>query len=106
VRRTGHFTVYSVPHPRPIVAGPAPASILHLGPSDLVASFSAAGRYHVAVRWSPYWHAAGACIAEATDRQMYLQVKHRGVIHLRFDVSLQRSLETFVGLQRGQRCTT
>jgi hypothetical protein len=105
LRQVGHVTVFSVPHPRPIVTGPATATILHLGDSDLVVSLAAAGSYHVAVRWSPYWNAPGGCIEQAPDRQMTLQVRRRGVVHLRFAVSLQQGLDTFVGLHQRRRCT-
>jgi hypothetical protein len=104
IRRLGHFTVYTVPRPRPLVTGPAPASVLQLGPSQLIISIAARGRYHLAVKWSPYWSAAGSCIQKTRNGQMNLSVKHRGIVTVRFSVNLKRGLETFIGSTPTRQC--
>ena len=106
VRRVGHFTVYAVPDPRPIVTGPGRATVVRLGTSELVLSVAAPGRYHVAVRWSPYWYAAGACVKETPGGLMSLAVRHRGIVTLRFGVNLQRGFDTLVGLTPPQACAS
>jgi hypothetical protein len=56
------------------------------------------------VNWSPYWSATGACLQATADGQMTLVVRHRGVIDLRFQVNLERSLEALVGSTPRSEC--
>src|SRR5207249_2559269 len=55
VRRHPHMTIYSVPRPRRIVTGPAPASVLALQQTRILLLLKAPGSYRLAVRYSPYW---------------------------------------------------
>jgi hypothetical protein len=104
VRRLGPFTVYAVPRPRPIVTGSDAAKVLRFRESELVVAIAEPGRYHVSIRWSPYWYAARACIEQAPDGQMTVAVNARGKLDLRFAVSLQRGFEAFMGLAQKHRC--
>ena len=106
IRRVGHITVYQVSHPRPIVTGREGATVVRFAQSELVVFLGGAGRYHVGVNWSPYWSATGACLQAASGGQMTLVARHRGVIDLRFNVNLKRSLEALVGSTPQSPCGT
>jgi hypothetical protein len=54
VFRSPTTSIYRVPHPRPIVTGPARASVLALHTSSIAFHVAAPGTYHVAVRYTPY----------------------------------------------------
>ena len=104
VRQAGHITIYRVSDPRPIVSGRTGANVLRFAPSELIVSLHRPGRYHVDVNWSPYWSATGACLQATADGQMTLVARHRGVIDLRFQVNLERSLEALVGSTPRSQC--
>ncbi len=76
VFRTPNLTVLSVPHPRPILTGTAPARVLRLAGARVVVALSRPGRYRLAVRYSPYWHAEGACLSRAADGMTTISAQH------------------------------
>ena len=104
VRRIGHLTVYSVLHPRPIITGPATATVLRFDPSKLVFSIDAPGRYHVTVNWSPYWFTTDGCVQATSNGQMNLVARQRGIVTISFSVNLERSLETLLGSTPRRQC--
>ena len=97
VLRTPRLTVYSVPSPRPIVTGPAPARVVALTQERVMLEFPRAGRYRLAIRYSAYWHAQRACVAEGADGMILLAVKRAGLLDLQFDVDPGRVLATLAG---------
>jgi hypothetical protein len=103
VLRTRRLTVYSVPSPRPIVTGPAKARVVGLTEQRVRLEFPRAGRYRIAIRYSEYWHAEGACIAGGSDGMILLHVERAGPLNLEFDVDPGRVLATVAGDR--QRCT-
>ena len=105
VHRSLHLTVYELPDASPLVVGPAPATVLWLWPSRLVAVVGAAGDYRVKVRWSPYWRASSGCVSKTKDRMVRLHVRHAGLVELNFGLDVQRGLQTLAGLSPHQRCS-
>jgi hypothetical protein len=105
VRQVGHISIYAVPHPRPLVTGPGPVTVLSFGPSELVLSIRASGRYLVAVNWSPYWSALGSCVQKAPNGQMTLDA-NRGIVHVRFSVGVEQGVETLLGVAPTHGCGT
>ncbi|MGH9062995.1 MAG: hypothetical protein ACRD0L_03295 [Acidimicrobiales bacterium] len=95
--RVPHLTIYAVPHPRPIVTGPAPAQVLSLQRTALVVRVTGPGTYHVAVHWTPYWRPSSGCVTRATDGMTTLVAPGPEVIRLGFHVSPGRLLATIVG---------
>ena len=104
VRRARHFTIYAVPDPSPLITGPARVTVLDLGASEVVASVAAPGRYHIAVKWSPYWFANAACVQESPNGQVLLTVARRGTVAVRFNLDFARGFETLIGTTPNRRC--
>ena len=97
VLRTRHLTIYSVPRPRPLLTGSAPAEVLALAQTYMLLRVEAPGRYRLAVRYSPYWKVTGACLSRGKDGMIRLQSRRRGLLLLRFKVDTGRALATMVG---------
>jgi len=97
VFRTSNLTVFSVPHPRPILTGRAPATVLRLAGAHVVIAVSRPGRYRLAVRYSPYWHAEGACVSRAADGMTTIAAQHAGRLELGFHVDAASALAAVVG---------
>jgi hypothetical protein len=100
VFRSAHATVYRVPHPSPIVVGPAPARMLALRPSSAVLEVARAGTYRVAVRYTPYWSSIAACVTKAPDGMIDVVARRRGVITLRFAVTARRAVAAAAGVAK------
>ena len=97
------LTIYAVPSPRRIITGPASARVVALTEQRVTLEFRRTGRYRLAIRYSAYWHADHACIAEGSDGMMTLNVMRAGPLDLRFDVDAGRLISTVAGNAR--RCT-
>ena len=97
VRRTEHITIYSVPRPRPMLTGSAPAEVIALAQTYIRIRVDAPGRYRLAVRYSPYWKVTGACVFRGTDGMIRLVAPRRGFLLLEFKVNTSRALATMVG---------
>jgi hypothetical protein len=105
VHRSAHLTVYELPEASPLVVGPAPATVLWLWPSRLVAVVGVPGDYLVKVRWSPYWRASSGCVAKTDDGMLALQARRAGLVELRFGLDVHRGLQALAGRSPQQRCT-
>lgn len=97
VFRTEHITIFSVPRPRPLLTGSAPAKVLALAQTYIRLRVEAPGRYRLAVRYSPYWRAPGACVFRGKDGMIRLIARKRGLLMLRFKVNTSRALATMIG---------
>ena len=100
VARLRHVTVFAVPNPRPIVAGPSPADVIALTTRTIRLMLEGPGRYRVDVRYSPYWRASRGCISRTADGAMALWAPGAGRVNLSFDVGLHRMLATLVHSRR------
>ena len=101
---TPHLLVYELPGAKPLIVGPAPATVLWMYPSRIVAVFNEPGTYQVKVRWSPYWRASSGCVSKTRDGLTRLTVRHAGLVELGFRLSVGRGLRTLAGLSTQQRC--
>jgi hypothetical protein len=101
---TAHLLVYELPNAKPLIVGPAPATVLWMYPSRIVAVVGAPGTYKVKLRWSPYWRASSGCVSKTKDGMTRLAVPHAGLVELGFRLSVGRSLQTLAGLSPQQRC--
>jgi hypothetical protein len=103
---TAHLLVYELPNAKPVIVGPAPATVLWMYPSRFVAVFTKPGVYRVKVRWSPYWRASSGCVSRTKDGLTRLLVRAPGLVELGFRLSVGSGLQTIAGLGPDQRCST
>ena len=94
---TRYVSIYAVPHPRPILTGPGRPAVLALRQSRLVIRVSRGGTYHLALRWSPYWHASTGCLARAPGGMLRLRTRTAGTVRLGFDVDASTLVDAFAG---------
>jgi hypothetical protein len=100
VLRTSRLRIYSVPRPRPILTGPAPAAVLQLTGTRVAVELSRAGRYRLAVRFSPYWEADDACLMKAPDGMTTIAARRAGRLELAFKVNAGSALAAVGGRTR------
>jgi hypothetical protein len=79
-------SIYAVLHPRPILTGPGRPAVLAFRESRLRIRVSRGGTYHVAVRWSPYWHASTGCLARAPGGLLSLRTGAAATVRIGFDI--------------------
>jgi len=103
VLRTPHVTIYAVPSPRPLITGPAPASVVSLTESQVTVRAAEAGTYRLAIRYSPYWMASTGCLDPGQDSMIRLRIPAAGTVKLSIHVNARRALDAFAG-QRPQTC--
>jgi hypothetical protein len=56
-----------------------------------------AATYRVAVRYSPYWQAANACVRPSADGMTLLTVTHPGIVDLDLSLTLGSALRALAG---------
>jgi hypothetical protein len=105
VFRSTHLTVYELPDASPLVVGRAPATVLWMWPSRIVAVVGAPGEYVVKVRWAPYWRASSGCVSKTKDGLIRLHARSAGLVQLKFTVDVHRGLQTLAGLSPHEQCT-
>jgi hypothetical protein len=101
---TAHLLIYELPAAKPLIVGPAPATVLWMYPERIVAVFNVPGVYRVKVRWSPYWRASSGCVSKTLDGMTRLVVRHPGLVELGFRLSVGRGLQTLAGISPPQHC--
>jgi hypothetical protein len=62
------------------------------------------GDYRLAVRFSPYWDASGACLIRRPDGMTTVSTSHAGRLQLSFRVSASSALSAAVTGQRSRVC--
>jgi hypothetical protein len=97
VLRARNLTVYSVPAPVPIVTGPASPRVVALRDSSVVLALRRAGSYRVAVHYSPYLAAPGACLRASADGMIVLKARRAGTLMLSFAVTAEHALAAIAG---------
>ena len=97
---TPEVSIYAVPRPQPIVTGPGAPRLLALHESRLLVRVNRGGQYHVAVRWSPYWHASTGCLARTSDGMVQLQTRKAATVRIVFDVDASSLFDAFAGTPR------
>jgi hypothetical protein len=104
VFRTRALTVYEVPKPTSILTGPGRPRVLRLSTTRVVLDLPRPGSYRLAVRFSPYWDASGACLIRRPDGMTTVAASHAGRLQLAFRVSASSALSTAVIGQRSRVC--
>jgi hypothetical protein len=104
VFRTRTLQVFAVPRPRPILTGPDGARVLRLTGTRVVLHLSRRGSYRLAVRFSPYLHADGACLLRRPDGMTTVAAERGGRYEVGFHLNASRALATAVGGGRSRIC--
>jgi hypothetical protein len=104
VFHTENLTVLAVPRPQAILTGPAPARVLRMTGTRLVVDLPRPGSYRLAVRYSPYWRAEGACLIRRDDGMTAIAVDRPGRLELAFHVSPTSALAAAVVGERSEVC--
>jgi len=99
-----HVRIFELKNATPIITGVGDANVFWMWPTRMVFSVSKPGRYHVKVRWSPYWSASQGCASRAKDGTLAFEATHPGLVQLKVKVNVSRSLETLTGLGPGRVC--
>jgi hypothetical protein len=94
---TPQLTVFELEGARPIVTGPAPASVVKLTQAHVVLRLARAGTYRIAIRYSPYWKPSVGCAKPGRDGMIRLVAPRAGTVKLGFDVDAERALTTLAG---------
>jgi hypothetical protein len=97
-------TVFEVPRPRPILTGPDGGHVLRLTATRVLLDLPHAGNYRLAVRFSPYWDAAGACLVRRQDGMTTVSTSRPGRLQLSFHVRAASALATAVVGERSRVC--
>jgi hypothetical protein len=92
---TRAVSVYAVPRPQPILTGPGRPTVLALREARLAIRVSRGGTYHVAVRWSPYWHASTGCLTRANGGMLQLRTRAAATVRIAFDVDATSLFDAF-----------
>lgn len=90
-------TVFELPRATGMLGGAPGARVANFSQTRLVLEVRQAGRYRLAVRYSPYWRISSGCVSNRSDGMSELDVTRPGRVVLSFDVDPGRALATFVG---------
>jgi len=97
VFETPTTTIFAVPSPVPIVTGPRSPRVVALTQTKIVLDLNVAGTYRLAVRYSPYFAATGACLTKTKGGMTRLDVARPGRVRLAFAVTPGRALAALAG---------
>ena len=95
----GHGTIYAVPKPKAIVAGPARPRIIALRTESVRFLARVPGRYRLSIRYSPYWSTEDGCVLRRPDGMTEVLAHKPAIVELRIRVTAGRALAALVGQQ-------
>ena len=102
--RAPRLTIFEVPRPQPILTGPAGGRLVELAATRVLLDLPRAGDYRLAVRFSPYWRAPGACLIRREDGMTTVSATRPGRVQLSFHVGAASALATAVTGGRDRVC--
>jgi hypothetical protein len=77
--RSKDWTIYRLPHARPLLTGPGRADVVRFGHSVIAGHVSAPGRYLLRARFVPYWKLHGAgCASPGPGKMTWLDLRAAG----------------------------
>lgn len=84
IARAGEVTIYELPDPAPILAGPAAARLTAFEHDRVAGEVDGAGAYRLAVRWTPTWRveSGAVCLEKAPDGMTALVASAPGAFAL------------------------
>jgi hypothetical protein len=101
---TAKLKVFEVPRPVPILTGPADGRVLRLTATRVILDLPRPGEYRLAVRFSPYWDAPGACLIRRKDGMTTVSASRPRRLVLAFHVRAASALATAVVGERSRVC--
>jgi hypothetical protein len=104
VFETPRLTIFAVPRPQPILTGPGGGRVVQLTATRVLLDLPRAGDYRLAVRFSPYWQAPGACLIRREDGMTTISATRPGRVQLSFHVGAASALATVVVGARDRIC--
>jgi hypothetical protein len=104
VLETPRLTIFAVPRPQPILTGPAGGRVVELTATRVLLDLPRVGDYRLAVRFSPYWQAPGACLIRREDGMTTVSATRPGPLQLSFHVGAASALATAVTGARDRVC--
>ena len=104
VLETPRLTIFGVPRPEPILTGPGGGRVVELTATRVLLDLPRAGDYRLAVRFSPYWQAPGACLIRREDGMTTVSATRPGPLQLSFHVGAGSALATVVTGARDRVC--
>jgi len=100
VFHSSDLTIYEVPRPHSMITGPGSPQVVALDAARIRLELPEPGRYRLAVRFSPYLQAAGACVRKRADGMTEIVTRRRAVTTLVFDFDPGRALEVLAGSEQ------
>jgi len=100
---TPTLTVYEVPLAQRIITGPGAADVVAFTQTQIDLQVARAGRYRLAVRYSPYWQPSVGCVLPRQDGMVELAIPRGGRVQVRFDVQPGQALREVTG-RRSSAC--
>lgn len=100
VFRSSNLTIYEVPYPRSMITGPGNPRVLALSSARVRLELPEPGRYRLAVRYSPYLHAAGTCAGKSADGMTVVVTRRAIVTTLAFDFDPGQALDVLAGVEK------
>ena len=84
VAETATGTIYAVPHPEPILAGPGRSRLTRLDHDRVEGAVTEPGSYRLAVRFTPTWQVeqGALCVEKASDGMTRLVIERPGRFEL------------------------
>jgi hypothetical protein len=102
VFRTKDWTIYRLPHPTPLLTGPAPAKVTAVGHTSIQGSVSAPGRYLLRAHYSPYWRLKGAgCVRRAPGSMTWVELSRAGPFSVFVPDSPDGLIDAVTGRHKG-----
>jgi hypothetical protein len=73
--------------------------VLRLSQEGIRFAVARPGSYRLAIRYSAYWQAAGACVGRGKDGMIIVTTRRTGVVDLDFDVDAGRLIASLEGVR-------
>jgi hypothetical protein len=99
-----NLQIYELHRPTPVFTGPAAASVRRVTPTRFVLRVASAGNYRLAVRYSPYWRTAQACISSTANGMLRLTTFRAGTVHLAFKLNVRRLAQVLTEQAPARSC--
>jgi hypothetical protein len=101
--RSKDWTIYRLPHARPLLTGPGRAEVVRFGHSVIAGHVSAPGRYLLRARFVPYWKLHGAgCASPGPGKMTWLDLRAAG----RFSLSVAETPAALYAVASSSRAAT
>jgi hypothetical protein len=91
IGRSRHWQLFAVTAPTPLAS--PPATLSGSSPQGFTLTFAAPGTSDVRIRFTPYWHARGACVSRGPGGFTRVRAARAAVVEVGIEFSLARVFE-------------